>query len=105
MRDARYAVDAARRCSFRHGPTLRWAGGRSRRRDDGSLHAVNGGPVPTPPADPAAMLQQPANPPRLSAERRRALELLAGSRDGATEALLVHGHGFSHLAGRFIRFI
>jgi len=40
-------------------------------------------------------------PPRkrhLSPQRRRAIELLkllAGSPDGATEALLVHGYGFS----------
>jgi hypothetical protein len=39
--------------------------------------------------------------PRLTAERRRALELLASSRHGANEALLVLGHGFSRrrLAG------
>jgi hypothetical protein len=32
---------------------------------------------------------------RLSAEQRRALELLAGSPHGATEELLAYGHGFS----------
>ena len=32
---------------------------------------------------------------RLSPERRRALELLAGSPHGATEELLMYGHGFS----------
>jgi hypothetical protein len=39
--------------------------------------------------------------PRLSAERRRALALLASSRHGANEELLVHGYGFSRrmLAG------
>jgi hypothetical protein len=32
---------------------------------------------------------------RLSAEQRRALKLLAASRHGAKEDLLVRGHGFS----------
>jgi hypothetical protein len=32
---------------------------------------------------------------RLSAEQRRALKLLASSRHGANEELLVRGHGFS----------
>ena len=32
--------------------------------------------------------------PRLTPERRRMLKLLARSRHGANEELLVHGHGF-----------
>ncbi len=45
-----------------------------------------------------------ASPPRkrrLGPEQRRALELLAGSPHGATEELLIHGHGLSRrlLAG------
>jgi hypothetical protein len=32
--------------------------------------------------------------PRLTPERRRMLRLLARSRHGANEELLVHGHGF-----------
>jgi hypothetical protein len=32
--------------------------------------------------------------PRLTTERRRALELLASSPEGINEELLVHGHGF-----------
>jgi hypothetical protein len=32
--------------------------------------------------------------PRLTPERRRALELLASSPEGINEELLVHGHGF-----------
>jgi hypothetical protein len=32
--------------------------------------------------------------PRLTSERRRALELLASSPEGINEELLVHGHGF-----------
>ena len=32
--------------------------------------------------------------PRVSAEQRRALRLLASSRHGVNAALLVHGHGF-----------
>ena len=32
--------------------------------------------------------------PRLPPERRRMLKLLARSRHGANEELLVHGHGF-----------
>jgi len=41
-----------------------------------------------------AMSKQPAKRP-LGAERRRALELLASSRHGVNEEMLVHGHGFS----------
>jgi len=41
-----------------------------------------------------AMPKRPAKRP-LSAKRRRALELLAGSRHGVNEEMLVHGHGFS----------
>jgi hypothetical protein len=39
--------------------------------------------------------------PRLSPERRRALELLASDRHGVNAELLVHGHGISRrvLAG------
>ena len=39
--------------------------------------------------------------PRVSAEQRRALRLLASSRHGVNAALLVHGHGFKRrvLAG------
>jgi len=40
------------------------------------------------------MLQQPAKPPRLSPERRRALELLVSSSDGINAGLLVFAHGF-----------
>jgi hypothetical protein len=40
------------------------------------------------------MFQQSPKPPRLSPERRRALELLASSRDGANAGLLVFAHGF-----------
>jgi hypothetical protein len=38
----------------------------------------------------------PSPPPKslLMPERRRALELLAKSRHGANEELLIHGHGF-----------
>ena len=32
---------------------------------------------------------------RLGPEQRRALELLAGGPHGATEEMLIHGHGFS----------
>jgi hypothetical protein len=32
--------------------------------------------------------------PRLTIERRRALELLAGIPHGVNEELLIHGHGF-----------
>lgn len=41
-----------------------------------------------------------ATAPRLTAEQRRALQLLAGSRHGASEELLVHGHGFSRRQAR-----
>jgi hypothetical protein len=63
------------------------------------LQPVIGGKIPA--ARPNWRHAPAANPPRLSAERRRALELLDSSWGGATEALLVHGHGFSHqlLAG------
>ena len=47
-----------------------------------------------------AMAASPPKP-RVSAEQRRALRLLAGSRHGVNAALLVHGHGFKRrvLAG------
>jgi len=43
--------------------------------------------------------------PRLTPERRRALKLLASSRHGVNEELLVRGHGFSRgvLAGLVLR--
>ena len=43
--------------------------------------------------------------PRVSAEQRRALRLLASSRHGVNAALLVHGHGFKRrvLGGLFRR--
>jgi hypothetical protein len=46
-------------------------------------------------------MTSPLRKRRLSAEQRRALELLAGSPHGATEELLAYGHGFSRrmLAG------
>ncbi len=37
---------------------------------------------------------KPARKHRLNGEARRALELLASSRHGLNEELLVHGHGF-----------
>jgi len=46
-------------------------------------------------------MSAPRQKPRPSPEQRRALELLAGSRDGVNEELLVYGHGFTRrmLAG------
>ena len=48
-----------------------------------------------------AMATSPPKPPRVGAEQRRALALLAGSRDGVKAELLIHGHGFKRrvLAG------
>ncbi len=40
-------------------------------------------------------MSTPSRKPRPSPEQRRALELLAGSRDGVNEELLVYGHGFT----------
>ena len=40
------------------------------------------------------MAKRPTKPPRLSEERRRALELLASSPVGANAGLLVFAHGF-----------
>jgi hypothetical protein len=47
------------------------------------------------------MPAMPTRRPSVTAERRRALELLASSRHGVNAALLVHGHGLSRriLAG------
>ena len=47
------------------------------------------------------MATSPPKPPRVGAEQRRALALLAGSRDGVKAELLIHGHGFKRrvLAG------
>jgi hypothetical protein len=46
-------------------------------------------------------MSSPSRKRRLGPEQRRALELLAGSPHGATEEMLIHGHGFSRrmLAG------
>jgi hypothetical protein len=42
--------------------------------------------------------------PRLNAEQRRALELLAGSQFGINEEMLVHGHVFSrHVLAGLVR--
>ena len=46
-------------------------------------------------ADQGPLMAAPPRKRRVSAERRRALELLASSRHGVNEALLVHGHGIS----------
>jgi hypothetical protein len=46
------------------------------------------------PSSPTARPARSRRPDRL-AERRRALELLASSRHGANEDLLIRGHGFS----------
>jgi hypothetical protein len=43
----------------------------------------------------AALIQfPPMTLPRLTPERRRALKLLASSRHGLNEELLIYGHGF-----------
>jgi len=80
MHGARRVVGAARRCSTLRGLTWRWAGSRFGRRDDDGLQPVIGGKTPAARPIPAAM-----SPP-LSAERRRALKLLASSSSAALMA-------------------